>query len=136
MPELGLGPPGVMIKDNQRQEQHLSSSPGKPKIGDETRFVQGSGVFPLKLIGVLRPWRTTGADGDLLGNGIRWFRLTQRMEIFRIVVLHIQPARNSLEKTTTAFRGDEGVESWPPLLPRKRQEESQWLKADAREIHV
>lgn len=86
----------------------MSSSPSKPKIGDETRFVQGSGMFPLMLVRVLRPWRTTGTDGDLLGNGIRWFRLTQRMEILRIVVLHIQPARNSLEKTTTTFRGTRG----------------------------
>lgn len=72
---------------------------------DEPRFVQVTGVFPLMVFGVLCPWRTTGADRELLGNGIWWFRLTQRMQISRTVVLHIGPARNSLEKTTTAFRG-------------------------------
>lgn len=50
-------------------------------------------------------WRTTEADRDPLGNGIWQFRLTWRMEISRTVVLHIRPALNSLEKTTTAFGG-------------------------------
>lgn len=73
-------------------------------------------------------WRTTEADGDLLGNGIWQFRLKWRMEISRTVALHIWPVLNSLEKTTAAFGGDEGVESWQLLLPRKRHNESQWLK--------
>lgn len=49
--------------------------------------------------------RTPEADRDLLGNGIWQFRLKWRIEIPRTVVLHIQPALNSLEKTTTAFGG-------------------------------
>ena len=72
---------------------------------DEARFAQVTGEFPLMMLVALCLWRTTEADGDLLGNGIWQFRLKWRMEISRTVVLHIRPALNSLEKTTTAFGG-------------------------------
>lgn len=102
---------------------------------DEPRFAQVTGEFPLMMLVALCLWRTMEADGNLLGNGIWQFRLKWRMEISRTVVLHIQPALNSLEKTTTAFGG---MRVWKvgSSHSRKRHNESQWLEADAREIHM
>lgn len=72
---------------------------------DKPRFAHVTGEFPLMILVALCLWRTTEADGDLLGNGIWQFRLKWRMEISRTIALHIWPVLNSLEKTTAAFGG-------------------------------